>query len=320
MLRLWKKASRPEPRDRPPRPTISVITPSYNQDRFLGQCIQSVLDQDYPHLEYIVVDGGSTDGSLITIKRYEGRLARWVSEPDRGQSDAINKGLGWATGELVAWLNSDDYYLPGALDTVAEAYQEAPSAPFYFGDGWRVSEAGEPRARFFPRGYVAFDRAAMIYGLNTVLQPAAFINRRHLIQAGPLDLDLRYGMDTDLWIRLSALGAPVAVPALLAASREYLSTKTSTGSFARVEELRRIAEKHGGVAMTPGALLYLLHTLRGLCVERDDVYPASFVKAIDEFHLVTARLLERYGAGGDGFPVPSHSAAITGADASAKRP
>jgi glycosyltransferase involved in cell wall biosynthesis len=304
MFPFRRKAAPRDAPARPPLPTISVVTPSYNQARFLGQCIQSVVAQEYPKLEYIVVDGGSTDGSAAIIEQYERHLARWVSEPDRGQSDAINKGLRWATGDLVTWLNSDDFYLPGALAAVAEAYRSAPAAPFYFGDGWRVNEAGDPRAPFFPGGHVGFDRSAMIYGLNTVLQPAAFISRRRLVEVGYLDESLRYGMDTDLWIKLSAHGDPVPVPGRLAASREYRDTKTATGGFERIEELRRIAERHSGAPMTPGVLLYFLHTLRQLSLERDDVFPSAFVGAIDEFHLAAARLLARYGAGCDGFPLP----------------
>ena len=117
------------------RPRISVVTPSFNQGRFLGQCLRSVLEQDHPDVEYLVVDGGSTDESVALIRAVEGRLAWWVSEPDGGQSDAINKRFARATGEVVAWLNADDFYLPGALSRVARGYEQDPAASFYFGDG-----------------------------------------------------------------------------------------------------------------------------------------------------------------------------------------
>lgn len=284
-------------------PKISVITPSYNQGGVLEQCIRSVLEQNYPRLEYIVVDGGSSDESLSIIKKYERHITQWISEPDDGQSDAINKGFRSASGDLVAWLNSDDYYLPGALVTVAEAWRRSPGAPFYFGDGWRVSEAGEQISGFVPDGQVCFDRAALIFGLNYILQPATFIDRGHLMQIGYLDQSLRYGMDTDLWIRLSAQGAPFAISSRLAASREYENTKTATGSFERIEELRRIAEKYSGATMTPGVLLYFLHTLRGLCSQREDVFPSVFLGHIDGFSSQASKLLAKYGAGCDGFPV-----------------
>ena len=104
-------------------PLISVVTPSLNQAEYLERTLQSVADQDYPHVEHLVIDGGSTDGSVEILERWSDRLARWVSEPDRGQSHAINKGLRWATGDVVAYINSDDYYLPGAFAAAAVAFE-----------------------------------------------------------------------------------------------------------------------------------------------------------------------------------------------------
>lgn len=283
-------------------PRISVITPSYNQGRFLGECLDSVFRQDYPDLEVLVIDGGSTDGSVAVIKAHEARLAYWCSEPDAGQGDAINKGLRRATGALVAWLNADDFYLPGALASVARAYRQNPHASFYFGDGLRVDKNGDSVGVFFPGGRVGFDLRALVYGLNCLLQPATFINRAWLSEVGPLDPALRYGLDTDLWIRLAAHAPPSPVAALLAASREYPETKTATGSFARVEELRQIAERYGGAAMTPGVLCYFLDTLSRLARERRDIFPESYEQSIRAFWGVTAKLLADYGAGPDGFP------------------
>ncbi len=284
-------------------PRISVITPSYNQGRFLGECLDSVFRQGYPDLELIVIDGGSADGSAGIIKAREARLAYWCSEPDEGQAAAVNKGLRLATGELVAWLNADDFYLPGALASVARAYRRNPHASFYFGDGLRVDKNGDPLGRFFPGGRVGFDLRALVYGLNCLLQPATFVNRAALSEVGLLDPALRYGLDTDLWIRLATHAPPSPVDALLAASREYPETKTAAGSFARVEELRRIAEGYGGVAMTPGALCYFLDTLLRLARERRDVFPESYEESIQTFWGATARLLADYGAGPDGFPL-----------------
>ncbi len=284
-------------------PRISVVTPSYNQGRFLGECLDSVFRQDYPDLEVLVIDGGSTDGSVRIIKANEARLAYWCSEPDAGQGDAINKGLRLATGELVAWLNADDFYLPGALTSVVRAYRQNPHASFYFGDGLRVDKNGDPVGGFFPGGHVGFDPRALVYGLNCLLQPATFINRAKLSEVGLLDPALRYGLDTDLWIRLASHAPPSPVAALLAASREYPETKTATGSFARVEELRQIAERYGGVAMTPGALCYFLDTLCRLARERRDIFPESYEQSIQTFWGATAQLLTAYGAGPDGFPL-----------------
>jgi glycosyltransferase involved in cell wall biosynthesis len=298
------------PAAKPPR--ISVVTPSFNQGRFLEECMLSVLNQGYPNLEYVVIDGGSSDRSVEIVRKYAGRLAYWVSEPDGGQADAINKGLRRSTGEVVAWLNSDDYYLPGALAAVAEAYAKNPHAPFYFGDGYRVDEKGQKLATFYPDGKVLFSRLALIYGLNNVLQPATFMNRARLAEVNYLDESLRYGLDTDLWIRLAEKTAPVAVPVPLAASREYGATKTSTGSFERVEELRRIAERHSGLALTPGVLNYFLHTLYELAVERGYVYPPPFQVQIVKFWKSAQKLLATYGARPDGFlEAPAAAACVS---------
>lgn len=285
-------------------PRITVVTPTYNGGELLKDCIASVLEQGYPNLEYIVVDGGSTDGSLDILRRYDDRLDYWTSEPDRGQADALNKGFRRATGELVCWLNSDDFFYPGALVAAAEAYRDDPHAPFYFGNGYRVDRAGRRLAEFFPDGHVHFRREAIVFGLNCVLQPSAFIRRAALEQVGLLDADLHYGFDTDLWIRLSALGRPRPIRRHLAASREYGETKTSTGSFGRAEELRRIAEHHAGVAATPGSLNYYLDTLHRLASSRPDVFPPEYLPAIEQFWAATAELLRRYRARPDGFPIP----------------
>jgi hypothetical protein len=289
--------------DRRRWPRISVVTPSYNQACFLEICIASVLSQEYPELEYIVIDGGSTDESVEIIKKYQERIAYWVSEPDNGQSDAINKGFRQATGAVVAWLNSDDFYLPGALTAVAEAYRSAPLASFYFGNGWRVDETGKPKCSYYPDETVRFNRDALIFGINYIMQPATFINRAHLVAANYLDPHLHFGMDTDLWIRLSQLAPPIRISSWLAATREYGTTKTSTGAFQRVEELRQIAEKHSGLPMTPGTLCYFLDTLHQFIEEHEDVFPNSYKILIETLWEPTTQLMAQYGARPDsGFP------------------
>jgi len=242
-------------------PRISVVTPSLNQSEFLETCIRSVLDQAYPELEFILIDGGSTDGSMAVIEKHADHFAYWVSEPDDGQSHAINKGLRRATGELVTWLNADDFLYPGALQSMAEAWAANPDAAFYWGNGNRVDREGQIRFSHYPDADVIFDRSVLIEGLNYILQPAAFINRKVLETAGHLDETLHYGMDTDLWIRLSGVADPVRVSPCIAANREYGDTKSLSGSFERAEELRRLAERHSGNPMTPGALWYYLQTL-----------------------------------------------------------
>lgn len=284
------------------QPLISIVTPSLNQGRFIRQCIESVLSQDYPKFEFIIIDGGSTDETISVIQEYETSISYWISEPDEGQSDAINKGFRRASGEIVSWLNADDYYLPGALDSVVNAYRAEPTSPFYFGDGLRVSENGTLIAKFFPRGAMVFDRQALIMGLNYILQPSTFINRYALEKVGYLDIELHYGLDSDLWMRLSSLGQPCPIPSVLAATREYGATKTASGSFARVEELRKIALKYSGFPITPGVLCYFLDTLHRVAQEHADAFPSEYLNDIKYFWHKTGDLLGRYNARSDGFP------------------
>jgi len=292
------------------QPKISIVTPSLNQGRFLEQCLQSVLMQDYPNLELILIDGGSTDQTNEIIQKYQQHLTYWVSEPDKGQSDAINKGFRIASGDLVAWLNADDYYLDNCLMTVALAYQQHPEASFIFGDGMRVDEQGQQKSTFWQGQQPVFDRTALVYGLNYILQPACFINLSHLKEINFLNPDLHYGMDTDLWIRLSEIADPLAIPAVLAASREYGETKTSSGSFARIEELRRITEMHSDLTLTPGVLCYYLDTLHHLVEARPDVYPESYRRDLLEFWEKSAALLSQFHAQPNGFPLMGAGPAV----------
>jgi len=283
-------------------PKISVVTPSFNQGQFLEECITSVIKQDYPDFEYIIIDGGSTDNSPDIIAEYEQYLTYFVSEPDNGQSEAINKGFRKAKGEIVAWLNSDDYYLPGAFQKVAEAFGRNPKASFYFGNGLRVDSKGMKKSEFFESGTVDFNPDALLYCLNYVLQPAAFINAWYFKKINFLDQGLHYGMDTDVWIRLSNEKMPMFVPETLAASREYGDTKTSTGSFQRIEELRQIAEKHSGQPMTPGILLYFLDTLRRFIVQEESPFPKRFDLEADLFSRQVSHLMRDFDINCIGFP------------------
>ncbi|MCF8143840.1 MAG: glycosyltransferase [Deltaproteobacteria bacterium] len=283
-------------------PKISVVTPSFNQGRFLEECITSVLEQDYPDFEYIIIDGGSTDNSLDIIAAHQPYLAYFVSESDKGQSSAISKGFKKAKGELVAWLNSDDYYLPGAFRKVAEVYARDPEASFYFGNGFRVDSKGRKKRRFFESDSVNFNRDGLLYCLNYILQPATFINAPYLNKVQFLDEDLHYGMDTDLWLRLSKEKMPAFVPETLAVSREYEDTKTSTGSFQRAEELRQIALRHTGQPMTPGVLLYFLDTLRRFIVQEKSPFPQQFNLEVDLFSRRAAHLMSDFDIDCTGFP------------------
>ena len=202
-------------------PVISIITPSYNQAAYLEQTIRSVLEQDYPQTEYMVVDGESTDGSVDIIRKYDGRLAWWVSEADSGQADAINKGLARASGEIVAWLNSDDYYLPKTIPAVMDLFAKHPEAGLIYGDVLSVDGEGNPIniQRFQP--YTLDDMMAF----KIISQPAVFMRRSILEKAGYLDPSYHFLLDHHLWLRMVQLAPFVYSPQILAAARYHDDAK-----------------------------------------------------------------------------------------------
>lgn len=182
---------------------ISVITPSFNQGSFLEQTLKSVLDQNYPSFELIVIDGGSKDGSVDILKRYNSQLHYWVSEPDSGQANAINKGLQHATGDIITWLNSDDYFEPGVLQAVADYFSSNPNTDVihgksrFFGHGVKAHWIG-PNKALQPYEYLSYMRFP---------QPSAFYRSALLSKTKPLDETLHYGMDFDLVVRSILAGA-----------------------------------------------------------------------------------------------------------------
>ena len=177
---------------------VSIITPSYNQGRFIEETINSVLGQDYPNIEYIVVDGASTDETLSVLKRYENRL-KWISEKDRGQSDAINKGFAMATGDVLAWLASDDTYFPGAISKAVEALQSDNKIGLVYGKGRYIDEAGRPLGEY-PTEVFDYERLAVS---NYICQPSAFFTKEALKTCGGVDTGLTFAMDYDLWMRMA---------------------------------------------------------------------------------------------------------------------
>lgn len=249
---------------RPPK--ISVITPSFNQGEFLETAVRSVLDQGYPNLEYLIVDGGSGDSSVEIIKRYEEHLAWWVSERDNGQTHAINKGFRRATGDLLAWLNSDDFYLPRAFDFAAQAWMNHPDAGLYIGNGWMVDRRGKP-LRPYSNG-VGFDVETLLHGQCYILQPSVFINRKVLEAVGLLDESLHYEMDVEYWLRAGREFEVVVMDEPLSAYRWYEEIKTSTGGIERWIESRSIRRRWTDRDLTPGLLVELLLTLKNPAVQK----------------------------------------------------
>jgi glycosyltransferase involved in cell wall biosynthesis len=225
---------------------ITVVTPSFNQAAFIERTIESVLSQrgDF-ELEYLVVDGGSTDGTVDVLRRHEGRL-RFVSERDRGQSDAINKGFRMATGEVLAWLNSDDLYLPGALGAAARALGPGGAA-WCFGKCRIVDEEGleirRPISAYKTRSSRRYSLRRLL-SRNFIPQPATFFRRELLERAGPVDGSFRYAMDYDLWLRFARLAEPLFVPADLAAFRWHGGSITGSGHRRSAREALEIARRH----------------------------------------------------------------------------
>jgi glycosyltransferase involved in cell wall biosynthesis len=225
-----------------PLPRLSIITPSYNQAAYLEQTIRSVLNQGYPNLEYMVVDGGSTDGSVEIIRRYEDRLAWWVSERDRGQSHAINKGLERATGDVIAWINSDDMYVRGAFEAIARAAQEDPEAGLYYGRCRVVDEKGDlecVRVGSLSTFEEVIDLWRVWWRGRNFVQPEVFWTRAAMDRAGRLREDLNFVMDQEWWARLMRTGARARfVDADIACFRKQPLQKTSQPRAVADEQLR----------------------------------------------------------------------------------
>lgn len=224
-------------------PLVSIVTPSYNQARFLEATIQSVLGQDYPNLEYLIVDGGSTDGSREIIERYAARLAWWVSERDQGQTDAINKGFARARGEILAWLNSDDTYQPQAVTQAVAFLQQHPQVGLVYGDANLIDEAGQVIGKFPAR---QTDYRRLKRGYVHIPQQAAFFRASLWRQVGPLDPTFYFAMDYDLWVRLARLAPVQYVPRLWANFRLHESGKSVVADDRCWPEMLRVHWRDGG--------------------------------------------------------------------------
>lgn len=225
------------------RPIVSIITPSFNQGQFLEQTICSVLEQDYPAIEYFIVDGGSTDGSLEIIRSYAQRLAWWVSEKDGGQTDAINKGFARATGEILAWLNSDDTYLPGAVSEAVAFLQTHPDVGMVYGDANLTDKGGDMIGRFPAR---QMDYRRLRRGSVHIPQQAAFFRAELWRRVGPLDPSFYFAMDYDLWVRLAKISRLQYHPRLWANFRLHGQGKTVASDERCYPEMLRVDQREGG--------------------------------------------------------------------------
>jgi glycosyltransferase involved in cell wall biosynthesis len=227
----------------PSKPLVSIVTPSFNQAQFLELTILSVLEQDYPHIEYLIVDGGSTDGSLELIQRYAPRLTWWVSEPDQGQTDAINKGFSHARGEILAWLNSDDTYQPGAISQAVEYLQSHPEVGMVYGDANLINASGNIIGKFPAR---QTDYRRLRRGYVHIPQQASFFQASLWKQVGPLDPSFYFAMDYDLWVRLARISELHYCPNLWADFRLHGSGKSVVADNRCWPEMLRVHYREGG--------------------------------------------------------------------------
>lgn len=225
-------------------PLISIVTPSFNQAQFLERTIRSVLDQNYPRLEYIIMDGGSKDASVEIIKRYASRLTYWVSQKDRGQSDAINQGFARSTGEILTWLNSDDYLMPGALAAVAESFERHPNAGAWVGDCQFVTPlTGEKE--LLRAGALDLDTLGTRWREVFFGQPSCFFSAEAWRNCGPLDENLHFSMDLDLWLKMLKRFDFVRVPSLLSSATLHADAKTVAQRYRSAAQSWLVRARHG---------------------------------------------------------------------------
>ena len=203
-------------------PRISIVTPSYNQGQFIEETIRSVLLQGYPNLEYIVIDGQSSDCTLDILRRYQKHFSFWISEPDNGPADAIRKGWKRATGEIIAYLNSDDAYLPGTLFTVARAFREFPETAMLCGNELHIDEAGY----VLKQSTITDVTYTSLLELQFIPQPSIFVKREVLTQVGGIDPAIRYVFDFELWLRIARALSVHCIPDVLSVTRWHESTIT----------------------------------------------------------------------------------------------
>lgn len=224
-----------------PPPRFTIVTPSFNQARFLEATIASVLDQDYPQVEYIVLDGGSTDGSVDIIRRYADRLACWVSTPDRGQADAIARGFRLGSGNILGWLNSDDLLLPGCLSRVAREFAHHPDVGVVYGSRVLIDAEGREVGRYSPPTILS----RLYFSLGQWLpQESSFWRRSVYDAAGGLDTSLYFCLDYSLFVRMWPLTRFRRMRATLGALRVHPDTKTSRSARVMEEENEVIRRAH----------------------------------------------------------------------------
>jgi glycosyltransferase involved in cell wall biosynthesis len=269
-------------------PLISIITPSYNQAGFLEETIQGVLGQDYPHKEYLVIDGGSSDGSIEIIRRYAQQISYWVSAPDRGQSHAINKGFATAKGEVLAWLNSDDTYMAGALTAVAECFFQHPEVDLIYGNFIYTDFNGKALRRRHVFSSMSYE--ALLYH-DYLGQPAVFFRRSLWEKVGPLDESLHYCMDWELFLRMWKICRPMHLNKVLATYRIHKNAKSNAEhSELYAQEMHLVQQRHINQRFSCAWLNHIWHVyyfyaslaLRLWTVLRDN--PVDYIRTLKQIY------------------------------------
>ena len=262
-------------------PKITVVTPSLNQARFLEESIVSVLSQGYPNLEYIIMDGGSTDGSKAIIEKYSSSLAYWCSEPDQGQADALKRGFALATGEIFCWLNADDLYLPGALLAIGTFFATHPQAEALNGGAFVVDENGAPFLQGFwtySEGVAATYRRLKWYGQDGIFQQSTSWRRTAFEAVGGVNRNLFFLMDKDLFVRLAMRRSFSRIPRLLACFRLHGASKTHLYQNRRLDEEAWFGAKYrsdrGSRLLYP--FVYFFYRIRSLFRKALTCAPVKF--------------------------------------------
>ena len=243
-------------------PLVSIITPSFNQADYLEATIKSVLEQSYPHIEYIIIDGGSTDGSVDIIKKYESKLGYWESVKDKGQTDAINKGFNRAKGDILAWINSDDTYAnPNAVADAVNFLIAKPEVAMVYADCNFIDEQGKVIGKFSSR---QTDYAKLRTGYVHIPQQTMFFRAKYWKELGPLDPSFYFAMDYDLWVRI-AKHAPIKyLPGKTWANfRIHTSSKTNVDDERGWKEMLRVHYRDGGSFFSPIVAKYYLRKVIG---------------------------------------------------------
>lgn len=247
------------------KPLVTIVTPSYNQAPYLEETIKSVLSQTYNKIEYIIIDGGSEDGSLDVIRKYADYLAHWVSEKDRGQTEAINKGFDLARGEILAWINSDDTLLPNAVEEAVQFLQANQEIGLVYGDANYIDEKSRVIGKF-PASQTDLKRLRR--GYVHIPQQASFFRKTLWDQVGPLDPEFFFAMDYDLWVRIASVSEIRYVPRTWANFRLHRDAKTINADERCWPEMLEVHFRDGGSWFAPIVMKYYLRKLAAPFIRR----------------------------------------------------